>query len=283
MRDLLLLFLRFGGVLLFIILEAFSFILIVQFNQEQRAIFDNSWVNFTATADEKLDYIFKFATLGEVNDSLAAVNARLYEEVFLYRQAMEHLEEDTLRPYYLDSLLMDTVYQLIPAKIIRNSISEHHNYLILDKGSDDGVTANMGVVLDNGIVGVTSSVGRRHALVMSILHRQARPSASIKGTNYFGSLRWEEKNTRELLLENVPKHAYPSKGDTIVSSGYSLIFPKDIPIGTIQSIDSSDGGSDTYKILVKLFADLASLDRVYVVKKSTQKEQVELVQQAQNE
>ena len=264
-------------------LELLSFFLIVQFNQEQRAIADNTWANVSAYADRIIDYSITYVHLGRVNDSLATVNARLYEELLSYRQLVEMLERDSLYPDNLDSLLVDSIYQLIPATVIRNSVSEHHNYLLLDKGAADGVDANMGVILDNGIVGIVRSVGPHHALVMSILHRQAHPSASIKGTNYFGSLRWEEKNPKELLLENMPRHATANKEDTIVSSGYSLIFPKGIPIGIIRSVDFIDGGSETYKIGVELFADLANLDRVYVVKKSTQKEQEALVQQAKDE
>ncbi|MCB9282780.1 MAG: rod shape-determining protein MreC [Lewinellaceae bacterium] len=283
MRNLLLVILRFGGFLLFLFLELLSFFLIVQFNQEQQAIFNNSWANFTGSIDQGIHNAIGYTHLRRANDSLAAVNARLYEEVLSYRELVDGLERDSLYPSNLDSLLIDTVYQLIPASVIRNSISEHHNYLLLDKGSADGVGPNMGVILDQGIVGIVRSVGRHHALVMSILHRQSHPSASIKGTNYFGSLTWKEKDPRILLLENVPRHATPEKGDTIITSGYSLIFPKGIPIGTIQQVDSSDGGSDTYNIWVKLFADLASLDRVYVVKKSTQQEQEDLVQQARDE
>lgn len=283
MRNLLLFFLQVGGFLLFFILEALSFYLIVQHNQEQRLIFNNSWTNFSAGLDRKIDSGYKHFRLGKKNDSLAIWNARLYEELLTYKLRVQELEQDSLFRTAPDSLSTDTIYRLIPARVVRNSISDHHNYLLLDKGSNDGVEKNMGVILENGIVGIVRSTGPRHSLVMSVLHRQSHSSALIKGTNYFGSLRWEEEDTRELLLENVPKHANPVKGDTIVTSGYSLIFPKGIPIGEIKAVDDSDGGADTYLITVELFADLASLDRVFIVNKSTQKEQEALLQEVKNE
>ncbi|MBK6902766.1 MAG: rod shape-determining protein MreC [Saprospirales bacterium] len=283
MRNLLYLFLQLGGFLLFISLEILSFYLIVQHNQEQRLIFNNSWTNFSAGLDRKIDGGYRYIWLGRKNDSLAIANARLYEELLIYKSRVEELERDSLFLADPDSLSTDTIYRLIPARVVRNSVSEHHNYLLLDKGTKDGVEANMGVVLENGIVGIVRSTGPRHALVMSLLHPQSHPSASIKGTNYFGSLRWEPKNTRELLLENVPKHANPVKGDTIETSGYSLIFPKGIPLGTIKAVDNSDAVADTYKITVSLFRDLANLDRVYIVNKSTQKEQETLLQEVKNE
>jgi rod shape-determining protein MreC len=276
MRDLLLLLLRFGGFLLFIFLEAFCFYLIVQFNQEQRAIFDNSWANASAAVSRATYKIDAFRKLGSANDSLAMVNARLLQELLAYKKLVAELQPDSLP-------LLDTTQRLIPAMVIRNSISNHNNFLVLDKGANDGVAKNMGVVLQNGIVGVVRSVGPRHALVMSIFHRQARPSASVRGTNYFGSLTWEERNVRELLLENVPKHATLALGDTIESSGYSLIFPQGIPIGTIDAVDDSDGGSDTYKIKVRLFADLGNLSRVYILDNPAREEQENLLQQVNNE
>jgi rod shape-determining protein MreC len=269
------LLLRFGGFLLFIFLEALCFFLIVQFNQDQRAIFDNSWANFSAATDRTLNKLESYAALDKTNDSLAMVNARLYEELLAYKKLAAELRPDTMPS--------DTAYRLIAATVIRNSISEHHNYLVLDKGANDGVAPNMGVILQNGLVGIVRSVGPRYALVMSVLHRQSRPSAAIKGTNYFGSLQWEERNVRELLLENVPKHANPAVGDTIESSGYSLIYPSGIPLGVIAAIDESDGGSDTYKIKVSLFADLSNLDRVYILDYPAQKEQESLLEQVKNE
>lgn len=283
MRDLFLLFLRFGGFLLFVLLEVISFFLIVQFNQEQRAIFDNSWANFTASTDRFLSDVENFASLGRKNEALAAEKARLMQEIYYYQQLLETLGQDTLYAPLLDSIDIDTVFRYVPASVIRNSINDHHNYIVLDKGSDHGITPNMGVVVDNGVVGVVRSAGPRYALVMSILHRQSRFSASIKGTRYFGSLRWEEKSSRMMLLENVPKHANPIVGDTIETSGYSLVFPDGIPIGTIESVDEGDGGSDTYQLQVKLFADLANLRHVFVVKKQGLKEQETLLEQVKDE
>jgi len=283
MRNPLLLIFRYGGFLLFAFLEILCFILIVQFNQDQQAIFNNTWANGTAWMDRTYVGAVDYLRLDRRNDSLAVVNARLYEELLAHKRVLEEMEQDSLYPFYLDSLFADTVCELIPAAVIRNSISSHHNYIILDKGSQDSVDVNMGVVLDNGIVGVVLSVGKGYALVMSVLHLQAKPSASIKGTNYFGSLTWNGGNPRELLLENIPKHANPEEGDTIVTSGYSLIFPKGIPIGTIQSFQEGDGGSDTYQISVKLFADLSNLDRVFVVKNKDREELEDLAQKIQDE
>ena len=283
MRNLLLFFLRFGGFLLFFLLEVLSFILIVHYNQEQQVVFNNTWAKYSALADRGLKGIENYAFLGRENDSLSAVNAHLYEELLYYKHLVEEMRLDTMRTDHLDSLGIDTIYKLIPATVIRNSISGHHNYLILDKGSDQGIEPNMGVILDKGIVGIVKSVGRKHALVMSVLHRQSHPSASIKGTNYFGSLRWGEEDPQRLFLDNVPKHANPVKNDIIVTSGYSLIFPKGIPIGKIESFSTSDGGSETYEITVRLFSNLANIERVFVLKKLTLQEQQSLVQQTQDE
>jgi len=282
MRNLWLFFLQFGGFVLFVLLELLSFFLIVRYNQEQKVIYDNTLSLVTADLDRSLNNWEEYFYLDKANDSLAAVNSRLYKELLYYKQLVDDLQQDSNITPTLDTLSLDTTFDVIPATVIKNSVSKHHNFILLDKGRVHGVDTEMGVILDNGIVGVTKQVGPRHSLVMSVLHRQSHPSALIKNTGYFGSLRWDERNTGELILENVPIHARPHLRDTIISSGYSLFYPKGIPIGKIKYI-AVDGGSDTYRITVELFANLSRLDRVYIVKNFRQQEQEELIQKENNE
>ena len=87
----------------------------------------------------------------------------------------------------------------------------------------------------NGVVGIVNVVGDHSARVISLLNPKMRLSCKVKGREYFGSLVWDGKSPHEALLEEMPRHERFKKGDTIVTSGYSAVFPPDIPVGTIIS------------------------------------------------
>lgn len=122
----------------------------------------------------------------------------------------------------------------------------------------------MGVISPHGIAGIIDQVGERYATAISVLHSAARISASIKRNDYFGSLVWKEVDPGHMILEAIPRQADIRIGDTIVTSGFSFIYPKGIFIGTVDRF-WTEGGSNYYTIEVRLQEDIAKLDRVYVV------------------
>jgi rod shape-determining protein MreC len=276
MRNLILLFIRYGAFFLFILLESICFYLIVQFNESQQAIYVNSVNNFTGRVDAMYTDLDQYLDLRETNDSLAQANAWLMQ---LSVNGLLGKEID------LDSMALDTATQqfvFTTARVVRNSVNRHHNYLMIDKGREDGVEPHMGVVTEKGIVGVVRDVSDHFSLVMSLLHRESHPGAAIRRNKYFGSLSWAERSPREVQLNNIPKHAKPMEGDTVETSGFSFIYPPGIPVGKIEAFSLAPG-SDTYEIDVELFIDLANIEYVYVVKNRYRQQQIELAQQAENE
>ena len=122
----------------------------------------------------------------------------------------------------------------------------------------------MGVLHDDGPVGIVIATTRRFSKVLSILHSEAMISAAIKRNNYFGSLVWRSNNPEMMRLEAVPKHADIRVGDTVVTSGQSVVFPPDIPIGVVDTF-WIDRGSSFYSINVSLNLDISSISHVYLV------------------
>jgi len=155
-------------------------------------------------------------------------------------------------------------YHIFPARVVKNSVNSRNNYLVVDQGSEAGVRRGMGVLHDDGPVGIVIATTRRFSKVLSILHSEAMISAAIERTNYFGSLVWRSNNPEMMRLEAVPKHANIKIGDAVVTSGQSVLFPPDFPIGVVDTF-WIDRGSSFYSIDVSLSLDISSISHVYLV------------------
>ena len=126
-------------------------------------------------------------------------------------------------------------YEYIPALVINNSVNLQNNYLTVNRGLRHGVQPNAGVITSDGIVGITIKSSKRYSTVLSLLHRDTKISAMIKRNGYHGSLVWKTMNSRNMTLDAIPKHADVQMNDTIITSGYSSIFPEGLMIGVVDT------------------------------------------------
>lgn len=207
--------------------------------------------------------ITSFFSLREVNDDLNRRNAVLEEEV---QQLKEQINTMILKGYTDTMPTPDSVahFNFIVANVINNSIHHAQNYLTVDKGSNDGVRPEMGVIDHSGVVGTVSAVGPHFARVISLLNPNFRLSCKIKGSDNFGSLVWDGNDPGEALLEELPRHTVFHTGDTVVTSGYSAVFPAGLPVGTIMP-DNSAHNENFFTLRIKLFADFSRLSNVQIV------------------
>jgi rod shape-determining protein MreC len=253
MQNLIQFLLRTGALFLFIGLELICFSLIIRKNDHQRQLYFQYSSTLTGKVSAQFQSLIDYWSLREVSDSLLNENAHL-----------KHLLYQSTGPT-IDTLPGDStrLYRVIPARVIKNSINARNNYLVLDKGSDAGVQSGMGVLHDDGPVGIVIATSRRFAKVLSILHSEAMISASIKRNNYFGSLVWRSNNPEKMRLEAVPKHADLRIGDTIVTSGQSVVFPRDLMIGVVDTF-WIERGSSFYSIDVTLNLDISRISYGYI-------------------
>lgn len=260
MNNLLLFVIRYSAFLLFLFLEMIALVLIVKYNNDQRSIFLNSSSVISGKLYNMADKAYEYNNLRTIADSLAEENAKLKADIFNLKRTFDHLP-GLEQP--IDSCLLEP-YHIIPARVINNSIHQRNNHFTIDRGSLDGIKQGMGVISPHGIAGIIDQVGEKYSTAISILHSAARVSASIKRNNYFGSLVWKEIDPSHMILEAIPRQADIQIGDTIVTSGYSFIYPGGLFIGTVERY-WTEGGSNYFTIEVKLHEDIARLDRVYVV------------------
>lgn len=275
MRNLIRFLLRYNLVIVFLILEFFAIFILIRFNQYQKATVVGIFQNITGFYHSKVFSLTEYLHLRETNEKLAEENTRLKnalelvyrgDEMFFYRR------EDTTyqQQYYMTS-----------AKVINNSTNKQRNFITLNKGSEHGIEKEMGVVSSEGVVGVVFGVSKRFSTVISLLNTNFRVSAKIKKNNYFGSLAWDGRHYDRAVLNEIPFHVEISKGDTIITSGYSTIFPEGTMIGVIHDFSIEDG--NFYEIIVDLSTDFRQLTYVNVIRNLTRMEQSELENRTEND
>lgn len=267
MKNILLIFIKYGTHLLFVALQIICFTLIVNSNKVHGDIYDNTKSIFFENFNDNVDQLSDYLKLDEQNDSLVRENAKLMDIIINQRSTKTI---DTISNDFLSEQ-----YSFIPAEICNKTIHLRNNYFTLCAGSNVGAKPMMGVISAEGIVGIITRVSENYSQVIPLLHSQSRISASIRDLDFFGNLVWKDSNPRIMTLEAVPKHANISIGDTVVTSGYSSIFPKDLPIGIITNFEIEKGSSN-YLIDVTLFNDLNNLSYAYLVNNKLKEEQLNI-------
>lgn len=209
-----------------------------------------------------------YFSLRQANDSLALENFRLRLRV----AQIEKFVSDTLRISDIPATTLG--YKYIPATISKISNNTQHNYIIIDKGSDDGVLQGDGVITGKGAVGVIDAVSRNFSYARSFKNHGMSISARVGKIGISGPLVWDGVSSNGALLKEIPLHMEIAVGDTIYTSGFSSIFPPDIPLGTTGESRIVNGS--TSEIKVSLFEDFSALRYVTVVENLGRKEIKEL-------
>ena len=261
---------RFRHWLLFIVLEALSLALLLHFNSYPRSVWLSSAGRVAGIVYEWADGVTSYFRLKGVNEDLSRRNAWLEERVSVLER---HLREagDTSAA----ALQLPPPYQTIRARVIKNSLNLVDNYITLDHGEAAGVRPDMGVAGTDGVVGIVYKVSARYALVLPVLNSRSNLSCMIQGSGYFGYLRWEGGDPRYAWLEDLPRHAEFELGDTVVTSGYSAVFPQGVTVGTVDdAVDADDGLS--YRLKIRLTTDFGRLDAVRILARTGREEQKRL-------
>ena len=274
MRNLLNFLLKYNHWFLFLLLEIISFVLLFRFNSYQGNVFFTSANRWAGMVHQMTNHVTSYFGLKDINDALVQKNVELQIQVEQLRNAWVQIAGDTTTFERMKHEALDG-YHILKAKVINNSLIHTDNFITLDKGEKDGIRPEMGVVDGNGVVGIVYLTSSHYSIVIPVLNSMSNISCKIKHSDYFGILKWDGGSSQYAVVKDMPRHSLLSKGDTIVTSGHSAVFPSGIPVGTVEDInDSHDGLS--YLLKVKLFTDFARLNDVRVIVREGQKEQLEL-------
>ena len=257
MRSLLNFLLRIHFLLLFFLIEVFSITLLVNNNNFHRAKIVNFTRQFSGKYYTKVAEFKQYLSLTEENQKLQDENNRLLNII-----ESTYKSDDIFFRSVTDTIFNQR-YRYTLARIINNSVNKKHNFLTLNKGNLQGLRPEMAVISNGSIVGVVKGVSRNFSTVISLLNLDFKVSAKVQKNEYFGSLSWHGLGYQTAILHEIPLHADIQIGDTIVTSGYSSIYPEGILIAYISNFEEK--GGSFFEIEINLSTDFKNLSNVNVI------------------
>lgn len=258
----------------FILLETAAIVMLNHNNSMQRLWTMRLSHGFMAKTWGFTQKVRGYFSLAGQNEELALENHRLREMIREYEDAAKATDIS------LQSVARDDGFVYTPAQIIKSGTNNQHNYLILDKGSEDGIVQNSGIISSKGVIGIVDAVSRHYSYAISFLNTEVNISSRLGGTGAVGPLAWDGKNTDGAILKEIPLQYRYSPGDTVYTSGYSVIFPPDIPLGTAGDASIINGA--TNEITVNLFQDYTALKFVTIVR-NTRAAEIEALEQTRED
>lgn len=257
----------------FLLLELLCAWLIVENNQYQSTRFFNSANSVAANIISFSQGVREYFSLKKINADLAEENARLRFEL----EKSEGGFQDSVRREVTDSA-MRKQFDFVAAKVINNSILQYKNFITINKGRSSGIAPGMAVISNRGAVGKVKSVSEHYAVLISLLNIDEQVSSKIKRTGHFGTIQWDGSDPTLTNLHHIPRHVDPVIGDTIVTSGFNAIFPENVMVGIIKSVNLKDE-APFYTLKVELAQDFAKLAFVEVVRNAlkTERDSLEIV------
>lgn len=253
MKEIFIFLKKFHFTILFILLEVFSIILIVNFNDFQAHMFGMGRFAVSNYLYRHNEGIVRYLNLKEENKKLIEENTILRNHMMRLNYQNDSLEE---RPDW------DSIYHFIPARNIHATYNRTRNIIIIDRGAKYGIMPEMAVCSQEGIIGIIKDVNKRFASVLPLINIDCSISAKIKRNEYYGSLKWDGDDYRYSYLYDIPYHVEVFRGDTIVTSGFSSIFPPDFLIGVVDTVQKTS--ENFLDIRVKLAVNFRKIKYVYV-------------------
>jgi len=285
-RNLIIFLRRYFNFFLFLLLEVICIVLVFRNNNFQRTAYLNSANDVSGKMYDRYNNIQYYFHLKATNDSLVNENTRLHNVLRSSYDSMltaNGIKVDTVRIYSDDTLhrIIGTQlrrYEYREAKVINNSVNKPINYITIHRGSLQGIRTNMGVISPSGVVGVVRSVSDNYAVVISLLSKSSTMgiSARLGNSKEMGTVHWDGESPGYAILKDVPKSARVFKGDTVITSGYSGMFPENIPIGYVDTFTVGDKSSTAYTIRIKLATNFNNVQYVYVIDNLLKEEQQRL-------
>lgn len=280
MQSILNLLIKYNHWFLFTLLEGISIVLLLFFNNYHSAVFFTSANGIAGNIYSMITDIEGYFNLKDENMRLVEHNRLLSEELQAMGKELTAYKDSTMLAGNGFVAANRGNFTFGTAKVINGSLNRVNNFITIDKGSSDGVTTEMGVFNEQGVVGIVRQTSENFAIVLPLLNSKSMISCRVKGSNSFCTLKWDGTGLQHSYLIDLPRYALFEQGDTVVTSGFSSIFPAGIPVGEIQNLEDSDDGM-FYRAKVKLYVDFSSIDNLFIVGHKKKNEQ-EILEESMN-
>jgi rod shape-determining protein MreC len=261
--------------LLFLFFEFLSLFILFGFNHYPNSLANRFFTSTYGLANSFSGEVFHFISLEQENKKLISENLTLRKQINLYKNLTK--KYPPLDKSLINNIKYNQKFTYLYADVIRNSITNNNNYIVLNKGETQGVKTDMGVITSKGVVGIVHKTSTQFASVISLLHTKSKINARVRKNGAFGSVIWDGKDPRFVSLIDIPRYQTIKKGDMIETDGKSSVFPEGIPIGKIEQIIKNEETND-FIIKVKLFEDFNRLGITYIVNNLEKTEIDSLVQ-----
>lgn len=259
MRNLLNFISRYYFFFLFMLLQTIAMLMVSASHQYQRSVLTQSTNQITGFFHRMHTSVSEYFALGQINLDLVKQNNLLLQQTpysFLKTDQQVFVFRDTL---------YQRQYSYINAQVINNSVNRRNNFLTLNKGRRHGIEPDMGIITSLGVIGIVKNVSENFSTVISLLHGNTYISVRMQENDHLGTLLWDGEDYRQGTVLYIPTHAELNIGDTIVSSGFSTIFPPEVFVGTISGFDIKPG-DNYFTVKVALAQDFNTLTYVHAVK-----------------
>jgi rod shape-determining protein MreC len=274
-RNVFLFIRRYFNFLFFLVLQVVALSFLFRYNKFHEAAFLTVATEVTGGFNKKYNNVEYYFQLKKTNDSLAKDNVRMHQ---LLKENYE--EAGSGRKLIIDTFKIDSLkkiqkYYFMDAKVVGSTTSLQTNYITIHRGAAQNVKPNMGVVSSQGIVGTVVNVSQNYATVMSLLHRQYKVVVKLKYNNDRGTIEWDGISPLFVTLKDIPKSVRVTKGDTVLTSQTSSLFPANIMVGTVYEI-VDDKTSNFYTLKIRPSTNFFNLEYVYVIENQQYDEQKKL-------
>ena len=265
MRNIFLFIRRYANLLIFLILQVICIYFIVSYSKYHEAAFGDTANKFTGRINKQYNKVEYYFQLKRTNDSLVKANEVLYNKLrsnFNISDSVDKVFIDTMR---IDSINRYRKFNYLNAKVVANSIAAQSNFIVINGSNVHSFKKGMGIVgINNDVIGVITEVNGDYAAVMSLLHKDSKLSGKLLKGGETGTLSWDGKKPNILSLNNIPKSAKIAVGDTVITSGFSAIFPKGIMIGRVTDV-KPETSNNNYRITIKSAANFYNIEYVYAI------------------
>ena len=277
MRNIFLFIRRYFVFLTFLVLQGFALWMLFKYNRYHRSVFLGVSNEITGSVSMQVDKVDDYFHLREENRRVHKMNDSLMN---LLRS--NYAVADTSSKLVVDSVQVNDSTKQVQrylwreAKVVYNSVNFDQNYIQLNRGSAQGIKENMAVLNSDGaIVGLTVNVSPNFSQVMTLLHTKSRVPATIKRFNVNGTIEWDTKDPRFVLLRGISRDVQVKRGDSVLTSRYSYNFPPGYLVGRVAVIDT-DKASGFYILKVQTAVNFSAVQQAFVVENIQREEQMRL-------